>query len=418
MNWLSRLAGGFAVAALMAPALAQAETFTMWVRSDASNFMPKIVDAFNKSQSEHKAELQIVPAAELVQKYAVSSAGGTAPDALALDLIYTPSFAAAGQLEDITDLAKSLPYFDSLSKAHVAIGTYQDRIYGLPFSAEASVLIWNKKLFKQAGLDPEKGPTTWAEIRADAEKVNALGGDIKGFYFSGNCGGCNAFTFLPLVWASGGDIFTNDGKTATVDTPQMREAIAFYNGMVKDGLVPAGSQTDAGANFFAAFAAGNIGITPSGAFAIGALNTQHKDIDYGITFLPGKDGGSSSFAGGDNFVVSKGTSAEKLAAIKAFLDYAYSLEGQTLLAANGSLPVRNDVAKDALKDLDPRYLVAAEAMAKGKTPYSVVFNDLINSTNGPWVAMINQAFFGDQAAIDSAIETGQSTMQSIIDSAP
>ncbi|TJX06396.1 MAG: extracellular solute-binding protein, partial [Mesorhizobium sp.] len=82
--------------------------------------------------------------------------------------IYTPSFAAAGQLEDITDWAKSLPYFASLSPAHVKTGTYKDHIYGLPFSADASVLIWNKKLFKQAGLDPEKGPTNWAEIEADA----------------------------------------------------------------------------------------------------------------------------------------------------------------------------------------------------------------------------------------------------------
>ena len=38
------------------------------------------------------------------------------------------------------------------------------RIYALPMSADASVLLWNKKLFKQAGLDPEKGPTNWAEI--------------------------------------------------------------------------------------------------------------------------------------------------------------------------------------------------------------------------------------------------------------
>ncbi|KAB0677352.1 ABC transporter substrate-binding protein [Aureimonas leprariae] len=413
-NWRLGLGGlGLAIALTTS---ASAETFSLWVRSDGSTFMPKIVDAFNNSQSEHKAELQIVPVNELVQKYAVAAAGGTAPDALSLDLIYTPAFASAGQLEDITDLAKSLPYFDQLSKAHVATGTWQDRIYGLPFSADASVLIWNKKLFKEAGLDPEKGPTTWAEIRTDAEKVNALGNDNKGFYFSGNCGGCNIFTFTPLVWASGGDMFADEGKKATIDTPQMRDAIAFYQGMVKDGLVPAGSQTDTGANFFAAFATGKIGITPSGSFAIGALNEQHPDLEYGVTYLPGKEGGWSSFAGGDNFVVSKGTT--KMAGIKAFLEYAYSLDGQTLLARNGSLPVRGDLAKEALKGLDARYLVAADAMAKGRTPYTPVFNDLINSANGPWITMLNQAFFGDAAAIDAAIAQGQDAMQSIIDTAP
>jgi len=148
--------------------------------------------------------------------------------------------------------------------------------------------------------------------------------------------------------------------------------------------------------------------------AIGALNTQYPNVDYGVTFLPGKDGGWSSFAGGDNFVVTKGTT--KLAVVKEFLDFAYSLEGQTILAKYGSLPVRGDIAKEALKDLDPRYQIAAEAMAKGRTPYSVVFNDLINSANGPWTQMVNEVFFGDD--VDGAIANAQETMQSIIDQAP
>lgn len=410
MKRLTSLLAATATLLSMTALASAAETANIWVRADGSNFMPQIVEAFNKSH-ENQIKLDIIPNAELVQKYATSAAGGTAPDGLSLDLIYTPAFAAAGQLEDITDWAKSLPYFNDLSPAHVKTGTYKDRIYGLPFSADSSVLIWNKKLFKQAGLDPDKGPTNFAEIAADAEKVAGLSGDIKGFYFSGACGGCNIFTFTPLIWASGGDILSEDGSKATLDTPQMRDAIALYRGMVDKGLVPEGAKTDSGANFFAAFAAGNIGIAPSGAFAIGALNTQYKDIDYGVTFLPGKDGGSSSFAGGDNFVVTKGT--PKLAVLKEFLDYAYSLEGQTLLASRGSLPVRGDLAKEALKDLDPRYQVAAEAMAKGRTPYSVVFNDIINSANGPWAQMVNEVFFGDD--VDGAIANAQETMQGIID---
>lgn len=414
-KWILGLSG-LVAATLALPLSASADTFTLWTRSDSSTFMPKLVDAFNKSQKEHHADLQIVPVNELVQKYAVAAAGGTAPDALSLDLIYTPAFAAAGQLEDLTDFAKSLPYYNALSKAHLSVGTFKDRIYGVPFSADGSVLIWNKKLFKQAGLDPDKGPTTWAEIRTDAEKVNALGGDIKGFYFSGNCGGCNIFTFTPLIWASGGDIFSADGRTATLDTPQMRDAIAFYQGMVRDKLVPAGAQTDTGSNFFAAFATGKIGITPSGSFAIGALASQSPGLEYGVTPLPGKDGGSSSFAGGDNFVVSKGT--KKMDAVKAFLTFSYSLEGQKLLAHNGSLPIRSDIAKEALAGLDSRYLIAADAMSKGRTPYSTVFNDLINSANGPWITMLNAAFFGGPDAIEPAIQTAQSAMQSIIDTAP
>ena len=59
-----------------------------------------------------------------------------------------------------------------------------DKIYGMPFSADASVLIWNKNLFEKAGLDPEKAPTSWDEIRKDAEAVAALGRrDLRFLFF-------------------------------------------------------------------------------------------------------------------------------------------------------------------------------------------------------------------------------------------
>ena len=114
-----------------------------------------------------------------------------------------------------------------------------------------------------------------------------------------------------------------------------------------------------------------------------------------------------------------GTNAEIMKALMSGNSHQATLaplEGQTLMARYGSLPVRGDVAKEALKSLDPRYQVAADAMAKGHTPYSVVFNDIINSANGPWIQMLNDAVFPGN--VDEAIATGQQTMQSIIDSAP
>ena len=83
--------------------------------------MPRVVDAFNKGHSD-QIKLSIIPNAEIIPKYGAAAAGGTAPDALSLDLIYTPAFSAAGQLEDITDWAKSLPYF-----AATLPGARQDR---------------------------------------------------------------------------------------------------------------------------------------------------------------------------------------------------------------------------------------------------------------------------------------------------
>jgi multiple sugar transport system substrate-binding protein len=399
------------VSALMATS-ASAETITMWVRSGIGDSFKEVVKAYNAKGGD-TVEMTEVPFAELVQKYATAIAGGQAPDALSLDLIYNPAFAAAGQLEDLSDWAKALPYFNSLSPSHVKLGTYDGKIYGMPLSVETSIFAWNKDLYKQAGLDPDKAPTTWEEITANAERIRALGGDIYGFYFSGGgCGGCMIFTFTPLTWGAGADILSEDSKSATLDTPQMRKAVEIYRNLVAKDTVPASSASDNGVNFLT-FTNGKIGQQSLGAFAIGTLVTQHPEINFGVTLIPSVDGKTSSFAGGDNFVVTKGT--PKLESVKKFLEYTYSLEGQKIMAKFGSLPTRGDIADEVLAGLDPRLKVGIEAIKVAKTPYTLQFNDLINSSNGPWATFINAAIYGDD--VDGAFSNAQGEMQSIIDAA-
>ncbi len=409
---IKRLLAATSVATLcLVSGASAAEKVEMWVRSGIGESFKKVVEAYNSSH-ENQVVATEVPFSELVQKYATAIAGGQAPDALSMDLIYNPAFAAAGQLEDLTDWAKKLPYFNSLSPSHVRLGTYQDRVYGLPLSVETSVFAWNKDLYKKAGLDPEKAPATWEEITANAEKIRGVGDDTYGFYFSGGgCGGCMIFTFTPLTWGAGADILSADGKTATLDTPQMRKAVDYYRDMVKKDLVPASAASDNGANFLS-FTNGKIGQQSLGAFAIGTLVTEHPDINFGVTLIPGVDGNPSSFAGGDNFVITKGT--KKIDAVKEFLEYIYSMDGQKIMAKYGSLPTRGDIADKVLEGLDPRLQVGLKAISVAKTPYTLQFNDLINSANGPWATFTNAAIFGDD--VDGAFKNAQSEMQSIIDS--
>jgi len=389
-----------------------ADTAAIWVRSGIGDSFKKIVEAYNAG---HKDQLAVteVPFSEMVQKYATSIAGGQAPDALSLDLIYNPSFSASGQLEDLTEWATKLPYFEQLTKSHVRLGMLEGRIFGLPLSVETSVFAWNKGLYKKAGLDPEKAPKTWPEIVENAKKIRALGGDIYGFYYSGGgCGGCNIFTFAPLTWASNADILSDDGKKATIDNPATRKAVEFYRAMVKDGSVPPSAATDTGANFMS-FTNGKIGQQSLGAFAIGVLTTQFPEVEFGVTLIPGALSGTSSFAGGDNIVMTKGT--KKAGIVKEFIEFTYSLEGQKIMAKFGSLPTRGDTAMEVLKGLDPRYQVGLKAIAVAKTPYTLQFNDLINSANGPWAAFTHAAIYGDD--VGAAFKKAQTEMQSIIDNA-
>lgn len=395
---------------LCAASTAGAATVHMWVRTGISNALIETVKAYNAGHPD-QIELTQVPFSQMVQKYAAAIAGGEAPDALSLDLIYTPAFAASGRLQDLTEWAKSLPYFQSLTPSHVRLGTYKGNIYGMPLSVETSIFAWNQDLYKKAGLNPDKAPTSWAEITDNAAKISALGSDTYGFYFSaGGCGGCMIFTFAPLVWGSGAQIISDDGRTVTLDTPQMRKAVDIYRNMVAKRYVPAGAATDNGANFLS-FANGNIGQGAIGAFAIGNLVTQYPNVHFGVTLIPSVDGRPSSFSGGDNLVVTKGT--RNLKAVQDFLAFIYSMEGQKTMAKYGSLPTRGDLSAEVLKDLDPRLEVAVKAIAVAQTPYTTQFNDLINSANSPWASFTHAAIFDTD--VDATFKAAQSAMQQIVD---
>jgi multiple sugar transport system substrate-binding protein len=383
-------------------------TITIWARDAQKTFMGKLVDAYNGSHKA-QAKLSIIPSAQFVQKFGTAAASGSAPDVASIDLVFLPYFASQGALEDITDLANGLPYKDSLSPAHRKLATFEGKTYALPFTAEASVLYYNKDLFKKAGLNPNKPPTNYAEILSDAKKLHALGKGTYGFAFAGACGGCNVFEFTPHVWASGGDVLSADGKKATLDTPEVTDGLQFYRDLYAAGVMPPGVKTDSGNQQAPTFSSGKVGMTPLGAFAVATFKAAK--VNFGVAPLPGKDGSTGSFAGGDEIAIPSGSNNKPAA--QEFVKWATDEAAQTVLAKEGIVPVRTDLIDKIYAPLDPRYKLFGEMMAKGKTPYSVVENAIFNDNNGPWIKMINQAVFtGD---IKQAQASGQQAAQSLID---
>ena len=388
----------------------EAVTLTLWSRDSDQALVEALAKSWNATH-KNQIETTIIPADQFVTKVGTAIAGGAAPDLIAIDLVYTPQFAAAGQLTDITDLAKKMPYYASLSPAHMALGTYESKNYALPFSAEASVLVWNKGLYKKAGLDTEKAPASWNEIYENAKKITALGDGVYGYYFSGSCPGCNAFTFAPLIWATGGDILSADYSKPTLTDPSVKAALEFYNKMWTEGLIPPGAKVDSGTDFFNAFQTDKIGMIGSGAFAISVLKKDHPEIDFGVTYLPGQEGGKGSFAGGDNIAIPSGSQHVEQAF--EFIQWVLSDDIQLeQYAKNNQLPVRTDLAKNKYFDADPRLTVSANAMALGKTPYSLHYNELFNDSNGPWLAMLQGAIFDGK--VDEAIAKAQEQFSSIM----
>ena len=83
-----------------------------------------------------------------------------------------------------------------------------------------------------------------------------------------------------------------------------------------------------------------------------------------------------------------------------------------IYAKNGQIPVRLALVDNKYFEGDERQATAASALAVGHTPYTVVYNDLFNDDNGPWLEMLQVAILdGD---IDGALELGQERFTQIM----
>ncbi len=139
-------AGHAVAAALMALAVAggaKAAELSMWARSSTEAYSTAMVKAFNETHPD-KIILNLIPNDQFVAKVGTAIAGGASPDLMSIDLIYVPTFARGEQLTDVTARAQALPFFDQLSKSHLRLSSYEGKLYALPYSAEASFLMYDK----------------------------------------------------------------------------------------------------------------------------------------------------------------------------------------------------------------------------------------------------------------------------------
>ncbi|MFL5672100.1 MAG: ABC transporter substrate-binding protein [Chloroflexota bacterium] len=389
----------------------------MWERSGGNKGMVDIlVCAWNAANPTKPINLSYIVHTEMVAKIAQGVASGDVPDLMGMDLIYAPQFENAGQLVDITDQSKDWPELADVSPGHKTVATFNNRLFGVPLYADVSALFYNKDLFKKAGLDPNKPPTSLAEIRSYADKITALGGGVSGYYLPGNCAGCNIFTVGPLMWASGATIEANKCGDEPLVGDGVKAVDQWARDMVAAKNVPEGARAETGATFAEQFGTGKLGMMGTGNFNIVLARDQMKDhpFDFGISLLPGTDAGKyASFIGGDLVVIPQGS--KRVDDALAFMHYLLNDTQQVELYAKAlNLPTRTDpkLTDNQYYKAEPLMGDVAKALAVGKTPYSLTFFEQINDPAGPWLQHLQKAYYTTDD-LDKVIADGKAAMKAI-----
>lgn len=419
-NKLTRTLAGIAAAALIVPLAAcggsgnggtvtaegipakgtdDGTEITLWTRSPLERQAKNVVEAYNKSH-KNQVKLEIIPNDDMEGKVGGASQTDSLPDILAGDVVRIPYWASEGIFTDITKQIDGLDNKADLQQGHIEAGTVDGAEYTLPFITDVSVMVWNKTLYKEAGLDPEQGPKSIAEFTEQAKKVAALNKDgVAGSYLAGQSGGALVFDLFPSVWADGESVMNKDGSEATLDNDSMKGVLDAYKELANttNGL-GAGSKEETGATWTAPFANGKIGVMPYPNTSTTALFDAEKDggFEVGVAPIPGtKEGKTSTFLGGDAMGISK--DSKHVAQAWNFLYWLMQSDAQKeVFADQGDTASNIQTLKTAYKDADPRIQTINSVIidGNGQTPKSPAFNEAFNAAGSPWQLLVQNAVWG------------------------
>jgi multiple sugar transport system substrate-binding protein len=260
--------------------------------------------------------------------FASQLAAGRLPTVFTVPFTDARTLGEHRQVADITAAIKRWPYFKKFQKTIIAEATTaKGRIIGVPYAAYAQALHYNRELFKQAGLNPNKPPTTWAQVRSYAKRIAQRTG-AAGYAQMGLNDNTAGWIATTVTYTFGGRMQKGRGTSATA-TLNNRYTVQALNllrqmrwtdnsmGSTYDYTWPTINQ---------AFAAGKIGMFINGS-DIYTFLVQAADLDpkiYGIAPLPlAKNKNAGVLGGGSIAVVRPDTKGAKLTAAMKWIDFFY-----------------------------------------------------------------------------------------------
>jgi sn-glycerol 3-phosphate transport system substrate-binding protein len=267
---------------------------SFWHSMDGTNaeVLNKLVKDFNK---QNKGKIQVEPTYvgkydDGIAKYKASIQSKSTPDLVQIYDIGTRFMIDAKQTVpmqqfidrdklDVSDLQPNITGYYSIG----------GKLYSMPFNTSMPVLYYNKTLFKKAGLDPNKPPTTLAEIRKDAEKLSKKNGGPAPYGFGAAIYGWLLEQFIATdnqLYCDNGN--GRDGKATKVmfDSPDTVKIVSWWQKMVKDGLAANTGRDTSQAQ--KAFSSGQTAITLESTGQVGSFTEAAKagNFELGVGFYP------------------------------------------------------------------------------------------------------------------------------------
>jgi multiple sugar transport system substrate-binding protein len=318
-------------------------------------------------------------------------------DVFRSDVIWTAEFASQGWLYDLT------PYIedrrDDFIQPSIDTATYDGKIWGVPHYTNAALLYYRKDKIDQV-------PTTWQDVYAQAA-------DKGGIVFQGAAYEGLTCDWLEIAYAAGGSVISEDGKEATIDSPENVAATKLMADAVKNGAAPKAVATYMEPESLTAWQTGKPAMMRNWPYAYGLSQDDPKlKGKFDVAPLPEFEGaGKAAILGGGNNVIS--VYSKNPGGALAVVDFLAQQEWQTQLTAEFSQasPLKGTYEQPEVQKAIPFSddLLTALEQAKPR-PVSPVYPQISQAI----YKNVNQALTGQKSPED-AMKQAQSDIQKALE---
>jgi multiple sugar transport system substrate-binding protein len=254
-------------------------TFSGWGDETEQKVYRDSIDRFTTLCPGVTVNYQPIPT-DFQNKLKAQMAGGTAPDVFYVDDQLMNAFASSGQLLALDDyMSQAGVSRDDFIPSSLTIFTQDGKTYGLPKDWGTLGLVYLPEAFQAAGVDEPTDSWTWDDLRAAAKKISDAG-TYKGF-----CMGADWARFAPFVFSNGGSFASEDNKTATLDTPEVKDMATLVSDMYKEGSLV--KPDDVGASWCGeAIGKKLVAMTTEGGWMVNFMKQTYPDVQWKAVQIP------------------------------------------------------------------------------------------------------------------------------------
>ena len=342
------------------------------------------------------------------QAMLTAMSGGDSPDVVMSTDSESPGlWFKKNAITDLSDLAAQIKgdLDGKVVPAARAWGVQDGKVFALPFVDYDWALFYNKKMFKDAGLDPEKPPASIADLEAAAKKLTKVDS-------SGNISQLgwlplhDEWTAISLSMAFGAK-FVDGAKKPTLNEPAIKQALTWDSNLAKSfDLKKVAAFTSGFTKGDNPFALGKAAMYIDGCSQ--ATMLKDSKIDFGVAAVPASDPAfaRSTNIGTNPIVIPR--AAPHLAAAKEFAKFMTLNAPLTADFSNtiSNLPHLTDQLTTFTKDEPTKFLATLSASPNARAwapvPYARIYADQL-------VSVVDEVYNGG-GDVGSALDKAQKSL--------